>query len=213
MGKFLLSAVCLIACVSTSWATPITFKYESTTDASMVGGSSTVPVSLLFTFDSNLANGTGDIATSPTIGSYGPWSGTLMVGTDVVSLTGGSINVFNDAGSEPPLIDSYEVRWQGNSSGDFFGSNLSFFRILLVDTDHDMFSSINLPNEPSFATKIDFIQDDYFLTDNQRFGQSEFPGSTPRSFTLTSVSAVPEPENYAMLLAGLGLLGWRLRKA
>ncbi len=27
------------------------------------------------------------------------------------------------------------------------------------------------------------------------------------------IAPVPEPETYAMLLAGLGLLGWRLRKA
>ena len=27
------------------------------------------------------------------------------------------------------------------------------------------------------------------------------------------VSPVPEPETYAMLLAGLGLLGWRLHNA
>ena len=30
------------------------------------------------------------------------------------------------------------------------------------------------------------------------------------AFDLT-VSAVPEPETYAMLLAGLGLIGWRLK--
>lgn len=30
--------------------------------------------------------------------------------------------------------------------------------------------------------------------------------------TLTAVHAVPEPETYAMLLAGLGVVGWRLRQ-
>lgn len=36
------------------------------------------------------------------------------------------------------------------------------------------------------------------------------------SFTVTqtpTVGVVPEPETYAMMLAGLGLLGWRLRRA
>jgi hypothetical protein len=28
-----------------------------------------------------------------------------------------------------------------------------------------------------------------------------------------AVTAVPEPETYAMLLAGLGLLGWRVHNA
>lgn len=30
-------------------------------------------------------------------------------------------------------------------------------------------------------------------------------------FTLQAIHAVPEPETYAMLLAGLGVVGWRLR--
>jgi Ca2+-binding RTX toxin-like protein len=168
----------------------ITFRYDSTTDASGVGGSPTEAVSVIFTFDSNLANGTGSVDPSPTNGSYGPWSGTLRVGTDVVSLTGGTIEVFNDAGTDT-FEDGYDFRWSSGegSSDTLFGSNLSFFRILLVDTDHDMFSSVNLPNDPSFATKSDFIQDDYFLTNGQSFGKSEFPGSSARSFTLTD-----EPE-------------------
>ncbi|MFO1381299.1 MAG: PEP-CTERM sorting domain-containing protein [Chitinivorax sp.] len=32
------------------------------------------------------------------------------------------------------------------------------------------------------------------------------------SATLTAVHAVPEPESYAMLLAGIGVVGWRLRQ-
>ena len=174
----------------------ITFRYDSTTNASGVGGSPTEAVSVIFTFDSNLANGTGSFDPSPTSGSYGPWSGTLMVGTDVVSLTGGTIEVFNDAGTDTSE-DGYDFRWdsaRGESSGILFGSTLSFFRILLVDTDHDMFSSVNLPNDPSFATKSDFIQDDYFLTNGQSFGQSEGPGTSARSFTFTGDSAIPDPE-------------------
>lgn len=36
--------------------------------------------------------------------------------------------------------------------------------------------------------------------------------SIATSATLTAVHAVPEPETYAMLLAGFGVVGWRLRQ-
>ena len=32
----------------------------------------------------------------------------------------------------------------------------------------------------------------------------------PTAFIANTVSPIPEPETYAMLLAGLGLLGWRM---
>jgi len=35
----------------------------------------------------------------------------------------------------------------------------------------------------------------------------------PTAFIGNTVSPIPEPETYAMLLAGLSLLGWRMRKA
>ena len=39
-----------------------------------------------------------------------------------------------------------------------------------------------------------------------------FGGGTPNQFYVSSVTAVPEPETYAMLLAGLGLLGFTARR-
>ena len=33
-----------------------------------------------------------------------------------------------------------------------------------------------------------------------------------RDLGYTAVAAVPEPETYAMMLAGLGLLGWAARR-
>ena len=37
-------------------------------------------------------------------------------------------------------------------------------------------------------------------------------GATSTTNNLIEVAAVPEPETYAMLLAGLGVVGWSLRK-
>lgn len=217
MGKFLLTAVCLVGCVSTSWAKPIAFKYESTTDATNVGGSSTAPVSLIFTFDSDLANETGANNLALGIGSYGPWSGILKVGSEVAEFTGGTIDVYNNqgfeqagSGREPHPYDLYLLQWNGTSSGDFFGSNLSFLQLALTDYGLNMLSSAELPTDPSFATENVLIRD-RFGTHNGEFGVYPLPIS--KSFTLTSVPAIPEPETYAMLLAGLGVLGWRLRRA
>lgn len=75
----------------------------------------------------------------------------------------------------------------------------------IADSDFDMFSSLNLPADPSFASRIDFVQDSYFLTSGQLFGQSEFPGSPTRIFTLSSSSIVPMPEPATLWLLGLGL--------
>ena len=32
------------------------------------------------------------------------------------------------------------------------------------------------------------------------------------TFVFTNVAAIPEPETYAMLLAGLGIIGWTVRR-
>lgn len=42
----------------------------------------------------------------------------------------------------------------------------------------------------------------------QRYGY----GNTNTVFTVTNIAAVPEPETYAMMLAGLGMLGFSARR-
>lgn len=46
---------------------------------------------------------------------------------------------------------------------------------------------------------------------NNTFGQSGLARPTPRS-TVVTVTPVPEPSQWAMMLAGLGLVGWMVRR-
>lgn len=181
----------------------------------MMGGSSTEAVNVTFTFDSETLNGTGSFGINPTFGSYGPWNGTLRVGSDVVTLTGGDINLWNHSS------DGYDFRWHrlyadmlygGTSSGTLFGGDLNFFRILIVaEANPNMFSSVDLPVDPSFSLNGEFIQDEYWLS-NGYFGLSEMSGPG-RSFSLTAASSVPEPSTFLMLGSGIVVLGLtRLRK-
>jgi hypothetical protein len=43
-------------------------------------------------------------------------------------------------------------------------------------------------------------------------GNGTTDGFSLMNVSLTGVSPVPEPQTYAMMLAGLGLLGFRLRR-
>ncbi|MES1988356.1 MAG: FxDxF family PEP-CTERM protein, partial [Pseudomonadota bacterium] len=66
---------------------------------------------------------------------------------------------------------------------------------------------------------IIFTSSDYFQSTTTSFNQSFASSLTVSAVVLTSgkfydnltVAAVPEPETYAMLLAGLGLLGFMSR--
>ena len=81
-----------------------------TSDARSVGGSSIEAVNVTFTFDSNLLNGTGSFGIDSNHGSYGPWEGTLRVGTDIVTLTGGDILLWNDVTNSAGTSDGYDFR-------------------------------------------------------------------------------------------------------
>jgi hypothetical protein len=179
-------------------AQSVTFRYESTT---VLGNGASAPVIAVFTFDAALANGTGTFGTSPTNGSYGRWSGTLRVGTESVALSGGTIEVFNNAGSTF-VEDAYEFRWmrapETASAGTLQGGPLCFFRVLLVDTDANMLSSTDLPADAAFAAQADYVQDDYQVScgTGTVFGKAESPTSTPkRTFSLTSIGGTPAGSN------------------
>jgi len=196
--KYFLPALGMMICVPLAWAVPVTFVYDSTTDASAAGGPVSEPVSVVFTFDSSLANGTGDFGIDSQHGSYGPWSGTLTLGTQTVDLNGGTIDLWNNITVGSQTSDGYDFRWDGTgpsspsitSTGTLFGQQLDFFRILIVDNSATMFSSNALPTNPSFAPHANyFIQDEYDLANGVTLGTTEFnpPG---RPYSLTTGTAV-----------------------
>jgi hypothetical protein len=182
-------------------AQSVTFRYESTT---VLGDGASAPVVAVFTFDAGLANGTGTFGTSATNGSYGRWSGTLTVGAESVALSGGTIEVFNNAGSTF-VEDGYEFRWmrapETASTGTLQGGQLCFFRVVLVDTDATMLSSTDLPADAAFAAEADYVQDEYQVScgTGTLFGKAESRTSTvKRAFSLTSIGATPAGSNVAV---------------
>ena len=193
-----LIGILALAMPAAARAESVTFRYESTT--ALANGTS-VPVVAVFTFDTTLANGTGSSGTSPTHGSYGPWAGTLTVGGESVALTGGTIEVFNNAGTTF-VEDGYDVRWQRGpettSTGTLQGGQLCFFRVVLVDTHATMLSTTALPTNANFATGADYVQDDYQVScgTGTFFGKSESPNSSVRRpFSLSSAGSTPAGSN------------------
>lgn len=195
---------------SISSATPVTFIYESTTNARMANGLEMEAVKLIYTFDSDVQS----LLEEGTHRSYGPWQGTLHIGAHAIELTGGTVELFDNAGTTIKN-DVYDIRWEssiGSSSGTVFGKELVFFRIAIINNDLLMLSSLALPTSPRFALKGDYIQDDYWLSSEDStdlsqlmFGLSEFSGPV-RSFTL-SADSFPVPEPATMFLFGSGVLG------
>jgi hypothetical protein len=102
--------------------------------------------------------------------------------------------------------------------GNFFGSdvngNFSAGRtMILTATDGTSTRTVNLTNTTT-TTFLGFISSDPLATVTLH-GEG-LPGvvywATANDVTLGLVSAVPEPETYGMLLAGLGLVGFAMRR-
>lgn len=89
----------------------------------------------------------------------------------------------------------------GSSNNNLFYSHNSNFNLFSNLNNSWYWTSTEAPND---ATKAILFQ----LGDDRQFLEPKTSG-----YYAMAVSAVPEPETYAMFLAGLGLLGWRMRNA
>ena len=101
--------------------------------------------------------------------------------------------------------------------GFFFGSdaNGAFIQggtMTLKATDAQGFASYTL-NDSTKSSFIGFVSNDALASVTLTPGNLFTDGIWVSANDLTlAVSAVPEPESYAMLLAGLGLMGWMARR-
>jgi hypothetical protein len=115
--------------------------------------------------------------------------GGLLAGTqyDVLDVSG---NAFLDGTLSVSLLDL--------GSGLFAPQTGDYFDILSAEQLHGAFSILSLAAlaDPNQFWRVDYLTDAYGSTDVVRL----------------SVLAVPEPETWAMMLGGLGLLGLRARR-
>lgn len=202
-------ALFVILISATLQASPVIFQFNTTVDATELGGGSATPLLVTYTFDSTLPDGSGPTGpVDSTCGSYGPLFMQIQLGNEIVTASGGGISVFDNAGTSI-VEDSYDVRPDDYMfSGQLLGRDINFFRLLIVDSDRTMFSSTTLPLMPGFATAGDYQQTEFDFADGSYLAVEEFP-DTPLDqrmpFTLT---IVPEPSTFTLLaLGGLTVYG------
>jgi cytoskeletal protein CcmA (bactofilin family) len=142
------------------------------------------------------------------VGSLSSFSGLIDVGAsqhqvNAFTQSGGSLRIDLSDNTSAALVVSGNANLGGSLNLDFagfsFGSDIDFFRFDLLRTRGILtgdFAEITLngfDSDFSFSTE---------LTDLKGTG-FDYSGVARRNV----VTAVPEPETYAMMLAGLGLVG------
>lgn len=108
-----------------------------------------------------------------------------------------------------PTEGTYAVTGQffagdwGSMSGSIVldGNLLAPLQYFAATTDGSVFAPLSLPLLG--GKTLDFV-----VGNNGSYSW----GNTPLSVTIDGVAAVPEPESYAMMLVGLGLLGFMARR-
>jgi Protein of unknown function (DUF1566)/PEP-CTERM motif len=85
------------------------------------------------------------------------------------------------------------------------------------NTNYDLFQNIegrywSSEADPNNSSKaLSFVFNGFVYNNGNSFSEDKRTGYY--AMAVTPGSIVPEPETYAMLMAGLGLLGWKMRKA
>ena len=178
-------------------------------DGSVFGLGPQLPDGLVFTGD---VSGTGDFSGNVTFsGSYSPGHSPASVNLENFLLTDGSklfieigglmagsaYDQLNASGTAS-LNGTLNVSLLNLGSGLFMPHAGDSFDILTANTIQGSFSSLSFAalTDPNLTWHIDYLTDAIGPTDIVRL----------------SVQAVPEPEAYVMMLAGLGLVGWASRR-
>jgi len=156
-------------------------------------------------FPSSFANLTGTVQGY----SFSDARGTTLVGNDTFPLTDFSVT--------PPVTTNVDILQLNTQSTtpmvgfDLAGYSLRNVRMFWIEKQNvptlvpDFLSNQNLPGVlPAFNGML--------ALDFAPVGSSLTTPTTAVFFSGLTVTPVPEPETYAMLLAGLGLLGWQARR-
>ena len=148
----------------------------------------------------------------------------LTGATDVTGLSGASVTsaavsksmyldvvkVLTDAGIDPKLIPS---KIEGVAFGQDVIINGVTEHTLYIGNDNDFLSTIADPLNPTGGTAANPNLFYVFAFSDSDLGVDSNGNPTfALDFTPQQIAAVPEPETYAMLLAGLGLVGGATRR-
>ncbi len=121
--------------------------------------------------------------------------------------TGGPTGAFTDTIRFIGLTGAYNVSLEINSFGRNASQNIDFTSVFLNDK---MLDIINVGQSSNGITLIEYLLTGPFtLVVN---GTSGANASYSGSINISSVAAVPEPESYALMLAGLSLVGFAARR-
>jgi hypothetical protein len=138
----------------------------------------------------------------------------ITAGSYSASVTDAEIYVWNNyqAGSAAPVHDAFIVNAQGLSGPPINGFPLARFQFALATSALGTLSSGSLPT----ADELNAMWSTNLATGSGNFLGFGFGSELARfdltGFSVQSVAAIPEPETYAMLLAGLTLLGFHAQR-
>ena len=200
-------------------AATVIMRFETTIDASEHGGLVSAPLVVTFSFDSELAPGTGPAeANDPNDKSYGPLSSMeIKLGNEIISgtgISGSGISIWNETSDG----DGFRV-----VVGPFptpedtvLGMGVTGFGFLIADPSGTLFSDASLPASLNIVSSTGLYQQTSFSFTVDHLGAvlavSEMaftPVGERRPFTLT---VIPEPGALAICgVAAVGAAGRRRR--
>jgi hypothetical protein len=199
LRKYAIAVAAAILFTGSVQAQPITFNFEGTLTQGSIGG--TNPWSIGDTFSGSYTFDAGAVNEHESVGRYALLAYSVTVGTSTFAggLVDSRIHVAdNFSGSN----DQY-----GIVGGSAFTGNLVLpliqWEFHLVDFQGLMLSGNGLLLTPPSLSSVEHNEFQIFCGDDV----FAFTASGPLT-SFTSVSPIPEPETYAMLLAGLALLGF-----
>lgn len=170
-------------------------------------------VEIVFTFDTLAVDSNPSTQFGDYFGAMS--SGRVTVGTYTALIEQHPIFVSNDVGGSPADLFGFSGLGSGTAlAPDITGSDNLQYKFAGIyghfqDTSASMFSSDSLPTSASFlnASSNQKVISIAWLA-NAGFGCCLMNGVSLQNIQLTDVTPIPEPEIYAMMGVGLGLLGW-----